>query len=121
MSIFILLILARGSFVEHLFFICNKTQCVWSQIEALIGKCIAFPIAFFAGNCLTNQGGSDFIKSVIAAVTWDIWKACYDMVFHHTLPNFVTIARRANCFAKDFFHPYAKNIRKKTHVEQLHL
>lgn len=88
--------------IEHLFFNCCKTQRIWHSVDALIGKHIELPSGFSAGNWLTVHS-SAFTKSVIAAVTWHIWKARCDWVFRRINPNFDLIARKAICFAKEFF------------------
>lgn len=94
--------------IKHLFLNCSFAQGVWSHIELLIGHCINFSNGFSAGFWFTHIGCNAFVKSVIAAVTWHIWKARCHMVFRNTHSNVVRLAHKAFCFAKEFFHSHTK-------------
>lgn len=60
------------------------------------------------GNWLVNFRGNVFVKSVIAAMAWHLWKVCCDLLFRNIQPNFVTITYNAYCFAKNHSRPHIK-------------
>lgn len=94
--------------IEHLFLNCTFAQGVWSYTELLTGHCINFSSSFSAGFWLTHSSYSAFVKSVIAAVAWHIWKAHCQKIFWNTSSTVVRTAHRAFCFVKDYFHSHTK-------------
>lgn len=92
--------------IEHLFLTCYKTQGVWSHAESLFGKRFNFSGGFIAGNWLANFGGNTFVKSMIAAVAWHLWKARCDLIFRNIQPNFEVVTLKAYCFAKCHSRPH---------------
>ncbi|XP_039113706.1 uncharacterized protein LOC120249264 [Dioscorea cayenensis subsp. rotundata] len=100
--------------IEHLLHQCPKAQAIWVNVGNLVKKNIAFPEGFAAGQWLVsaNGGFSKFVKAVVVATGWLLWKARCNSIFKLEPPQFGLIARRAFALAQEYSYANGRNVGK---------
>ncbi|XP_039138794.1 uncharacterized protein LOC120276131 [Dioscorea cayenensis subsp. rotundata] len=89
---------------DHLFNTCPKAQLVWNLVSNFIGKHICFPEGFSSGNWIlpANSGYTKFDQSVIAVVSWFIWKSRCNLIFRNETPDLNSIPIRAISHVREY-------------------
>lgn len=80
-------------------------QTVWYLVSTHTGVCLNFQDGFGFGGWLISNNYSLFIKSVIAAASWFLWKAWCDKIFRNIDANCYVIVCKAFAHVTKFYNP----------------
>lgn len=94
-------------------FLCNKAQLICHLSGSMLGIQINFRGGFKTGNWVVCHNFLAFSKSIIATITWHIWKARCDAIFRVANINTTMISLRAFHFAKNNYQINSSMIEMK--------
>lgn len=87
-------------------------QTVWYLVSTHTGVCLNFQDGFGFGGWLISNNYSLFIKSVIAAASWFLWKAWCDKIFRNIDANCYVIVCKAFAHVTKFYNATALQLGK---------
>lgn len=89
---------------EHILNLCPKTQAIWNDVSNLVRKNVSFPDGFVSGLWIEADYSvySNYVKSVVVAIAWLIWKAHCNAGFRNEIPDLGFIPRKAYALVQEY-------------------
>lgn len=81
--------------IDHLIGSCQFEQSVWNMVSSFPGVNLAFSGGFGSGNWISDRSYSLYIKSIITAAFWFLWKARCGNIFQNTNVSCQSVVCRA--------------------------
>lgn len=84
--------------------LCPKTQAIWNDVSNLVRKNVSFPDGFVSGLWIEADYSvySNYVKSVVVAIAWLIWKAHCNAGFRNEIPDLGFIPRKAYALVQEY-------------------